>query len=413
MTTSPNRQITPSQPQLHMGIELSSAKWKLGFSDCFGRRPRIRTVDAGDLSSLQQEIQSAKKAFRLEDDCPVSSCYEAGRDGFWVHRVLVSLGIDSHIVEPASIEVSRKKRRAKTDRIDVEKIVIALMRFLAGEKYACRMIRIPEAEHEDARNLNRELRTLKDEKTSHSNRIRSLMVTQGITDVSIDRHFCQRLSLLSTADGQPIGQQLKARLEREFERLALAVDQIRDLEMQQAAMLREAAKAERQVTKEESRRELIASIALHLSQLAGIGPVSSWTLATEVFSWRDISNRRQLAALAGLTPTPHSSGEEEKELGISKSGRAELRSLMIEIAWGWLSFQPTSALTKWYRHRFDDGTRRNKKRGIVALARKLLVALGKYVRDGEMPTGARLGTTHYRYSMSLRPCKPVFDAATA
>ncbi len=146
----------------------------------------------------------------------------------------------------------------------------------------------------------------------------------------------------------------------------------------------------------------IASTAYHLSQLSGIGVVSSCTLSAEVFAWRDIDNRRQLAALAGLTPTPFRSGEEEKEQGISKSGRAELRSLMIEIAWGWLFYQPQSELAKWYRRRFDDGTRRNKKRGIVALARKLLVALGKYVRDGEIPAGARLGESHSSYCPSLR-----------
>jgi len=332
----------------------------------------------------------------------VASCYEAGRDGFWIHRCLVSMGVDSYIVEPASIEVNRKKRRAKTDRIDVEKIVLALTRFLAGDKYACRMIRIPEVDQEDARHLNREMRTLKNEKTSHTNRIRSLLVTQGITDISIDRHFPKQLQRYRTGDGHKLGEQLKARLQREFDRLALSVDQIRTLQMQQAAMLREAAKAERKARQAERHR--VAPIAQHLTQLAGVGPVTSWTLSAEVFSWRDIGNRRQLAALTGLTPTPHASGEEEKEQGISKTGRAELRSLMIEVAWGWLLFQPDSELSKWYRRRFDDGTRRNRKRGIVALARKLLVALGKYVRDGELPAGARLsGPAHYSYAASLRP----------
>ena len=402
MTTSPSDQITPSQPRLHMAIELSAAKWKLGFSDSIARRPRIVDVDAGQLDQLTREIEAAKKAFRLDPDTPVASCYEAGRDGFWIHRCLVSMGIDSYIVEPASIEVNRKKRRAKTDRIDVEKIGIALIRFLAGDKYACRMIRIPNVDQEDARNLNREMRTLKNERTSHTNRIRSLLVAQGITDISIDHHLPDQLECYQTGDGHQLGEQLKARLHREFQRLALAVDQIRELQMLQAAMLREAAKAERQARKTEGHQ--VAPLAHHLNQLAGIGPVTSWTLSAEVFSWRDIANRRQLAALTGLTPTPHASGEEEEEQGISKSGRAELRSLMIEVAWGWLSFQPGSELSKWYRRRFDDGTRRNRKRGIVALARKLLVALGKYVRSGELPAGACLsGALHIKYAASLRP----------
>jgi transposase len=409
VTTNSHCQDTPNEARLHMALELSSSKWKLGFSDVVGRRPRIRTIDAGNLGALEDEIKLAKKCFRMDEDTRVSSCYEAGRDGFWIHRCLVSMGIDNHIVEPASIEVSRKKRRAKTDRIDVEKILSALMRHLSGEKYACRMIRIPDADQEDARNLNRELETLKSEKTSHTNRIRGLLAAQGITGVLIDRHFPKRLSLASTADGRPLNDHLKARLEREFERLALAVDQIRALQMQQVAMLREAAKAEREAEMADRRRVLkqsygdrIAATAYQLSQLSGIGMVTSWTLSAEIFAWRDIKNRRQLAALAGLTPTPYASGEEEKEQGISKSGRAELRSLMIEIAWGWLLFQPQSDLAKWYRRRFDDGTRRNKKRGIVALARKLLVALGKYVRDGEIPAGARLGESHSSYHISLR-----------
>lgn len=407
MTTNPRNQTTNSDFTLHMALELSASKWKLGFADRFGRRPRIRTIDAGDLEQLKTEITNAKKALGLDRDAPVCSCYEAGRDGFWLHRCLVTMGIDSHIVEPASIEMSRRKRRAKTDRIDAEKIVIALMRFLAGEKYACRMIRIPEVEAEDARNLNREMRTIKGEKTSHTNRIKSLLAAQGVTEVPIDRNFKQWLDQTNTPQGARLGPELKARLRREFDRLALAVEQVRELQMYQAALLRKAAESERAQLQAERRADRLASIAHHLSQLGGIGPVSSWTLAAEIFSWRDIKNRRQLAALAGLTPTPHASGGEEKEQGISKAGRGEIRSLLIEVGWGWLQYQPQSELSRWYRHRFGDGTRRNKKRGIVALARKLLVALGKYVRDGVVPAGARLtGELKYNYLASLRPKHP-------
>lgn len=412
MTTSPQVKVTNTEPRLYMAIELSATKWKIGFTDATARRPRIKNVDAGNLGQLDDEIAAAKQALRLDAETPVASCYEAGRDGFWIHRCLTSMGIDSHIVEPASIEVNRKKRRAKTDRIDVEKIAIAMIRFLGGDKYACRMIRIPDVEQEDARNLNREMRTLKNEKTSHTNRIRSLLVTQGITGIDINHHFPVQLEGYRTGDGHALREQLKTRLHREFTRLALTVDQIRTLQMQQAEMLRRAAKETQSAREEESREAKTVKDASHqvaltanrLTELAGIGPVTSWTLSAEVFSWRDIANRRQLAALVGLTPTPHASGEEEKEQGISKSGRAELRSLMIEVAWGWLVFQPGSELSKWYRRRFDDGTRRNRKRGIVALARKLLVALGKYVRDGEMLEGARKSEMiHFSYAASLRP----------
>jgi len=389
MTTNSPPQVNSRVNTLYMSIELSATKWKLGFADRFGRIPRVRSLDAGDFRLLRREIKAAKKTFGLEADASVVSCYEAGRDGFWIHRCLVSMGIESHIVEPASIEVNRKKRRAKTDRIDAQKIVIALMRFKVGDRFACRMIRIPDAEAEDARHLNREMRTIKTEQTAHSNRIRSLLVTQGISNVVIDRNFARQLESMRTAEGIPLAKQLRQRLRREFDRLALATEQIRLLQMQQAKMIRLAAKEVAQF-EAEANSPRAAVIAEHLMSLSGIGPVTAWTLSTEVFSWRDIANRRQLAALAGLTPTPHASGDEEKEQGISKSGRGELRVLMIEIAWGWLLHQPSSELTKWYERRFNDGTKRNRKIGIVALARKLLVALGKYVRDGEIPADAKL-----------------------
>ena len=389
MTTNSPPQVNSRVNTLYISIELSATKWKLGFADRFGRIPRVRSLDAGDFRLLRREIKAAKKTFGLEADASVVSCYEAGRDGFWIHRCLVSMGIESHIVEPASIEVNRKKRRAKTDRIDAQKIVIALMRFKVGDRFACRMIRIPDAESEDARHLNREMRTIKTEQTAHSNRIRSLLVTQGISNVVIDRNFARQLESMRTAEGIPLAKQLRQRLRREFDRLALATEQIRLLPMQQAKMIRLAAKEVAQ-SEAEANSPRAAVIAEHLMSLSGIGPVTAWTLSTEVFSWRDIANRRQLAALAGLTPTPHASGDEEKEQGISKSGRGELRVLMIEIAWDWLLHQPSSELTKWYERRFNDGTKRNRKIGIVALARKLLVALGKYVRDGEIPADAKL-----------------------
>jgi transposase len=220
-------------------------------------------------------------------------------------------------------------------------------------------------ESEDERHLNREMRTIKAERTAHNNRIKGLLVTQGVTTVAIDRQFVERLDLYQTPAGKPLGTRLKERLTREFERMALATEQIRRLQMQQATMIRQA-------NKEPEGCSPAAMIAGRLCSLSGIGPVTSWTLSTEIFSWRDISNRRQLAALVGLVPTPHSSGDDEREQGISKSGRAELRDFMIEIAWGWLRFQPDSELTKWYQRRFDDGTKRNRKIGIVAVARKLL-----------------------------------------
>jgi len=403
MTTNSQVQPTSCNGVLHVSFELSAKSWKLGFADRLGRRARVRTVRPGDLPELRVEIAKAKRAFGLQSDAKVISAYEAGRDGFWLHRCLIAMGIESYIVEPASIQVTRKSRRAKTDRIDAEKIVAALMRYLAGDRFACSMIRVPDEESEDIRNLNREMVTIKKERTALSNRIGSLLVTQGIPLGVVDRNFPKKLVEMRTPEGKPLGQHLRARLLREFERLVLATEQIRVLEMEQAKMLRVAAK---EATKCEAaaKSPKAVIIAEQFMNLVGIGPVTAWTLSSEIFAWRDIANRRQLAALAGLTPTPHDSGDDEKEQGISKSGRGQLRVLLIEIAWGWLIHQPTSALSKWYAERFNDGTKRNRKIGIVALARKLLVALGKYIRGGEIPLGAKVKEQRkFDYTPSLKP----------
>jgi len=353
MTTNSSQPFNTTTGRLYMSLELSASTWKLGFADQLGRKVRVRSVPAGNLQQLQDEIDSAKRVFELDPTCVTVSAYEAGRDGFWIHRCLVALGVESHIVDAASIQVN-----------------------------ACRMIRIPTAEAEDERQLNREMTTIRDERTKHTNRIKSLLVTQGIVLPSIDRDFPTHLEAEQTAAEKPLGRQLKERLLREFERLKLATEQLRTLQMQQARLIRDAAKAIAQ--KAEAALPASAIVAERLIQLAGIGPVTSWTLSTEIFSWRDITNRRQLGAFVGLTPTPHHSGDEEKDQGIR------------------LIHQPESELTKWYKRRFDDGTKRNRKIGIVALARKLLVALGKFVRHGEIPDGARLTERQaFSYASSL------------
>jgi transposase len=394
MNTNPQQQRNNSNGTLYMSLELAAENWKLGFADCLGRNARVRTIAAGDFDRLKEEVAIAKERFELDVDASVICCYEAGRDGFWVHRCLVLLGFESHIVDPASIQVSRKKRRAKTDRIDAQQIVKALIRFKAGDDLACRMIRIPDVDAEDARRINREMRTLKTERTAHNNRIKSLLNLQGIRQVIIDGSFPRRLTRMKTAEGKPLCENLQEEIDREFDRMALVASQLRMLQMKQMKLIRQVAKEIKQAKSQDALLELDTSncavTAEFLTRLGGIGPVTAWTLSSEVFSWRDHLNRRQLASLVGLTPTPHDSGGAEKEQGISKSGRGELRILMIEIAWGWLRHQPESELTKWYQRRFNDGTKRNRKIGIVALARKLLVAISKFIRFGEVPAGATL-----------------------
>jgi transposase len=410
MTTNPSCDLTVSGEILYMAIELSSTEWKLAFADTIARNPRVRAIRICDIfdvtrSALIKEIAAAKKAFGLPDSCKVVSCYEAGRQGFWVHRCLIAMGIQNFIVEPTSMLVNRKARRAKTDRLDAIGIVKHLMRYAGGDTTACRMIRIPDADHEDARHLTRELHELKGEKTSHTNRIKGLLETQGIALKEVTLNFKANLDTMLTADGRPLSEELKARLLREFDRAALVVEHIRELERTQGERLKQASKKTEELL---DAREKRAEIAYRLCQLKGIGTVTAWTMSLEIFGWRDIKNRRQLAALAGLVPVPYDSGNSEREQGISKSGRAEFRCLMIEIAWMWLYYQPNSELSKWYRRRFDDGSKRNRKRGIVALARKLLIALGKYVKHGEIPKGCEMCSgvkRHYTTSLTLRSVK--------
>ena len=395
---------------LYMSMELSADQWKLAFTTSICRRPRIRNVTAGDLGKLKVEIAAAKTRFELDPSVPVVSCYEAGRDGFWIHRCLVSMGIENHVVEPASIQVNRRMRNAKTDRIDAQRIVNALIRYKSGDGDACRMVRIPDKEHEDARHLSRELKSLKKERTSHVCRIKSLLVTHGC-ELKIDRNFVDRLNIVHGGDRKPLPPRLIARLTREFERLTLVTEQIRDLQKEQYAMLRKARKELEQSSPEYL--DQLTKIAEHLVTLRGIGSVTAFTLSSEIFAWREIGNRRQLAAFVGLTPTPHASGNEEKEQGISKAGRKDLRVLMIEVAWLWLQHQPQSKLTKWYAKRFGGGTARQRKIGIVAVARKLVVALGKYVRDGEVPEGAKMSKTiGAQYLVSLKPKQKQTKART-
>lgn len=415
MNANPHQQVNTEARCLYIALELSSETWKIASTDRMGRRPRLVNLKAGDLKGLTSEIDRSKARFELPADAAVVSCYEAGRDGFWLHRCLVSLGIRSHIVEPASLQVNRRQRRAKTDRIDAEKIVTALIRFEAGDRFACRMVRVPDKQIEDARHLHRELKSLKCEHTSHRNRIQGLLVACGCRDAEVNARFPSWLKHARGGDGELLGRRLVERLQREFERLQLVTEQIRQLQKEQYSLIRQAAKqvdegARCQGTAggpsdRPTGEDRIVAIAEHLIQLRGIGVVSSWTLSAEIFAWRDIRNRRQLAALVGLVPTPHASGSEEKEQGISKSGRSDLRVLMIEIAWLWLHYQPQSDLAKWYQRRFGGGTARERKRGIVALARKLLVALGKYAAEGQIPAGADIGkslSTNYTPSLGRR-----------
>jgi transposase len=369
---------TPFEQNLYMAIELSSKEWKLGFTVGFGQSPRLRDVEVRGLAGMAKEIRQAKERFCLPENAPVYSCYEAGRDGFWLHRYLMSIGVINLVVDSASIEINRRKRRAKTDRMDVGKLLTMLMRYQQGEKKVWSVVHVPSREDEDQRQLHRELMALKAEQTHHSNRIGGLLTSQGV-ELPLKKDFLSDLERVQVWDGGLLPAGLQARLRREYERYGLVQQQINKLELEREVAVRtSSAPAVEQV------RQLL--------RLKGIGMNSAWVYVMEFFSWRGFRNRREVGSLAGLTPTPYQSGASAREQGISKAGNRRIRAMAIEIAWSWLRFQPDSHLSRWYHQRFAKGNSRVHRIGIVALARRLLVELWQYLETGEIPVGANLKT---------------------
>jgi transposase len=361
---------------LYIAFELSNNQWKLAFSD--GSKIRHKTIAAGNLSKLQEEIDLAKLKFKMIEDIRVLSCYEAGRDGFWIHRHLESQGIENLVVDSASLEVNRRKRRAKTDRIDAGKLLRMLLRYWGGENKVWSVVRVPSEQDEDTRHLHRSLENLKKERTMHRSRIKGLLVQQGIkVSNPSQKKFLDVLEKLRSWNGQAVAPGLKAQVIREYERLQVVEEQIKALETE---------KKERLKNPDTDSLEKVAKLAL----LYGIGSVSSWTFVMEFFGWRQFQNRKEVGALAGLTPTPYDSGKSFKEQGISKAGNQRVRALAVEIAWAWLRFQPQSTLSQWYTRRYANGGKRMRRIGIVAMARRLLIDLWRYLEYDKIPEGARL-----------------------
>jgi transposase len=362
-------------------MELSGKDWQLGFTIGAGQRPRRKKIAARDRAALEREIARAKERFGLAPSVPVVSCYEAGRDGFWLHRYLVERGVANVVVDSASIEVNRRRRRAKSDRLDLDKLLAMLVRYHGGEPKVWSVVRVPTGEQEDARQLHRERATLKQERRRGLNRIKGLLAAQGIV-LARCRALPQRLAALRLWDGRPLPAGLQARLDREWERVQAVEQQLRAVEAEQRRQRGAAAPGA-------AAPPAMAKIQ-QLEQLCGIGPVGAWVLVMECFGWRQLHNRRQVGALLGLTGTPYNSGESVHEQGISKAGSPRLRHLAIELAWLWLRYQPESELTRWYMRRFGHGGPRQRRIGIVAVARKLMIALWRYLETGVPPAGARL-----------------------
>lgn len=371
----------PPARRLYLALDLGQRSWTLAFTIGRGQRPRVRTIPAGALERLTQEIAAARHRFGLPGEAPVCSCYEAGRDGFWVHRALLAGGVTNVVVDAASIEVPRRARRAKTDRLDARKLVTMLVRYDEGERAVWHINHVPSEADEDRRHLEREREALVRDHTGLLNRIQGLLATQGVT-LALRGDVERQLATLRRWDGTPLPPQLCARLVREWQRVETIRGALRALTQERHRRVSDPAPpAAEGVVVQQTRR---------LAALGAVGEATAWLLATELFGWRAFRNRRQVGGFVGLTPTPCQSGEASRELGLTRNGSGALRARLIELAWSWLRYQPTSALSQWYRHTYGGGSRRLRRIGIVALARKLLIALWRYVTTSAVPAGARL-----------------------
>ena len=365
---------------IFVSLELSRSSWLVtSLSPGGGDKMSKHSVRSGDIAGLLDHFTKLREKAhaRAGASFPIIAIQEAGLDGFWVHRVLERAGIESHVVDAASILTSRRRRRAKTDRIDGEALLRTLLAYKRGEPRVCTMVRAPSPEEEDRRRLCRERKTLVAERVAHVNRIKGVLFAQGISGyepLRSDRR--SRLEALRTGDGRPLPPYLKAQIGRELDRLELLLEQLKAVEAERNALLALA--------------NDVAPIAVQaLAGLRGIGPEFTAVLWSECL-FRSFRNRRQVAAYAGLAPTPWQSGSVQHEQGVSKSGNPRLRSTMVQLAWLWLRHQPTSELSLWFRERVKRNNGRSKKTTIVALARKLLVALWKFSSSGVVIEGAMM-----------------------
>lgn len=365
--------------RIFAAIELSKKTWLLAiYRPSLDRTSEYR-VKPGDAAHLLELLGRARQQEERElgQTIGISCCYEASYDGFWLHRQLEAAGVENFVIDPTSLLVNRRARRAKTDRIDVRGLLRSLIAWLRGDKDVCRMVHPPSPAEEDARRTHRERQRLIKERVGHVNRIKGLLATQGIYDHQpIHKDRRQAFAELRTADGEPLPSRLRQELERELTRLELVLDQIRQVEAERDAVL-DAAKHNE------------TSVMAQLIKLKSIGPEAATILGLEMF-YRDFTNRRQVAAYAGLTPSPFDSGFKNRDQGISKAGNALVRKTLIEIAWIWLRWQPDSALSQWFKQRTTHQKSRGLRINIVALARKLLIALWRFVTTGVVPEGAVL-----------------------
>jgi len=375
MSTAVTRKTEGSRSEmiLYMALELSDKRWTVAFTTGLGQKPRIRQVTARDLEVLVHEVEKAKRRFGLGAETRVVSCYEAGMDGFWVHRALVEAGIENRIVDSSSIDTKRRGRHAKTDRLDSSALAMKLVEYYAGNKKIWSVVHVPPEEAEEERHNARELRRLRDEQTALRNTIKGLLKTQGIRLQRVSRDFAVRVAALHRWNDTPLGSELQAQLVRLFGRLQLVWQQIREVEQRRTELI------DGTTNTAQAARQLLA--------LRALGETSGWLLATELYGWRNFRNRRQVGGLLGLVSLPWRSGDDAYDQSISRAGPTRVRASLIELAWLWVRYQPTSALTRWFQEKYAKGGKRLRRIGIVALARRLAVELWRYLQTGALPEG--------------------------
>lgn len=371
-----------STVSVYAAIELSKSTWLVAVLSPNSDRVKLRQVRGGDTAALVGMLKREQASAAQVDGCPaeIVVCFEAGYDGFWLARFLRKRGIRTSVLDSTSFLVNRRSRRPKTDRLDAESMVMMFRSFDQGDRTVCREVRVPTPEEEDAKRLDRERLQLSAERTRHVNRVRALLNLHGIREVKAlwGGDWRKWLQMVRTADDQPLGKFLAAELTREFERLELVHTHIRDLDRQLEEGLSGGTLGIPNVDK-----------VRRIATLKGIGKLSAVLLVSEVFH-RQFANRKCLASFLGLAPSPYASGAVKHDQGISKAGNRFARRLLVELAWCWLRYQPSSALSQWYLGTFGAGSGRSRKIGVVALARKLAVAIWRFVEDGLVPQGASL-----------------------
>lgn len=369
--------LSGKEDVLLMALDLSASKWQVcsGMRHGTGRRQKSLCVE-GIPASFPEEVSRARKKFGLADTCRVVVVYEAGRDGFWPYRLLTSWGYECLVVNPSSLEVPQQYRRRKTDRVDAEQLLRMLQRHVGGEPRVWSTVQVPAEDVEDERRLTREREQVVRDRTREMARARSELATQGVK-LKIQPGFSADLDSVRTSLGKPLPRRMREKLERIDERLQVLQSQIEELEQEQLEL----------VTEGETK---ISQTARKLMDFRALGLQTSLMLAGEFFGWRDFRRTREVGGASGLVSVPFNSGTKEQDQGISKAGPRRVRSCMVELSWRWLRYQPGSALSQWFERRFGGGSKRIRRIGIVALSRKLLIALWKYVERGEVPEGALL-----------------------